>query len=284
MNPIYLRQLICEALNEDIGAGDLTTEALVPANHRSQVMIVLKQAGVVAGLKVVEEVFRQLDAHVKCHSLIEEGKMLPAGTEVAQIEGNTRALLTGERVALNLLQRMSGIATVTRRCVDQLQGLNCDLLDTRKTMPGWRMLERYAVRIGGGKNHRYNLNHAVMIKDNHIAMAGGLSEAVERIRSQIGPLVPIEVEADRLDQVEEALQCKGISAILLDNMDVVTLRKAVQLIESRIWTEASGGITEQTIRPIAETGVNGISLGWLTHSASAIDLGIDYQQKVGEHH
>lgn len=200
------------------------------------------------------------------------------GTAIARITGPTRAILTGERVALNLLQRMSGIATMTRQLVDRLEGLSCQVLDTRKTTPGLRQLEKYAVRVGGGTNHRFGLSHGVMIKDNHIAMAGSLATAIERARKHVGHMVKIEVEADTLEQVKEILK-HDVDAILLDNMDLDTLREAVRLIDGRVWTEASGGITPETIRPIAETGVDAVSLGWLTHSVSALDISLDFGRR-----
>jgi nicotinate-nucleotide pyrophosphorylase (carboxylating) len=203
------------------------------------------------------------------------------GTVIARVAGSTRAILTGERVALNLLQRMSGIATITRELVKKLDGLQCRVLDTRKTTPGLRVLEKYAVRVGGGTNHRFGLSHGVMLKDNHIAMAGSLAKAVARVRERVGHMVQIEVEADTLEQVREALSL-DVDAILLDNMDLETLRAAVELIDGRVWTEASGGITPETVRAIAETGVDGVSLGWLTHSVQALDISLDFETGTGD--
>lgn len=189
--------------------------------------------------------------------------------------------MTGERVALNLLQRMSGIATITRRLVKKLEGLNCKVLDTRKTTPGLRQLEKYAVRVGGGSNHRFGLSHGVMIKDNHIAMAGSLAKAIEKARNYVGHMVQIEVEADTLDQVKEILKY-DVDAILLDNMDLETMWEAVRLIDGKVWTEASGGITPETIRAIAETGVDAVSLGWLTHSVTSLDISLDFEKGTGD--
>jgi nicotinate-nucleotide pyrophosphorylase (carboxylating) len=281
MNFIQLRQLVREALNEDIGAGDLTTEALIPAHHRSSCLLVVKQAGVMAGLPVAEMVFQELNPRVVFSHLVEEGTEVVPGTRVARIQGSTRALLTGERVALNFIQRMSGIATMTRKLVKQVEGLNCQILDTRKTTPGLRQLERYAVRIGGGTNHRFGLSHGVMLKDNHIALVGSFAKAIEHIRQQVGHMVQVEVEADTLTQVKEILD-SDVDAILLDNMDVATLKQAVELIAGKVWTEASGGITPDTIRAIAETGVNAVSLGWLTHSAAALDMSLDFENEMGD--
>ncbi|TCS92350.1 carboxylating nicotinate-nucleotide diphosphorylase [Hazenella coriacea] len=280
MNPIALKQFIREILNEDIGAGDLTTEALVPNDHASSCVFVMKQTGVVAGLPIAAQIFQELDSSCEWVSCVEEGEEVSKGTIIARIIGPTQAILTGERVALNLLQRMCGIATLTREMVKKLEGLDCQLLDTRKTTPGLRQLEKYAVRIGGGTNHRFGLSHGVMLKDNHIAMAGSLSQAVERVRQYVGHMVKVEVEADTLEQVQEILTL-SVDAILLDNMDLPTLRKAVDLIDGRVWTEASGGITPDTIRSIAETGVNGVSLGWLTHSATSCDISLDFEGPKG---
>jgi nicotinate-nucleotide pyrophosphorylase (carboxylating) len=277
MNPIALKQFIREVLNEDIGAGDLTTEALVPPGHRSSCLFIAKQTGVVAGLPVAELVFQELDPSCRFTPLVDEGTEVEKGTAIARISGPTRAILTGERVALNLMQRMSGIATLTRALVKQLEGLNCKVLDTRKTTPGLRQLEKYAVRVGGGINHRYGLSHGVMIKDNHIAMAGGLGRAIELVSKRVGHMVQIEVEADTLEQVKEILKY-DVDAILLDNMDPDTLREAVKLIGGRVFTEASGGITPETIRKVAETGVDAVSLGWITHSANALDISLDFEE------
>lgn len=277
MNWIKLKQFVREVLNEDIGFGDLTTEALVPVDHSSSCVLIAKEEGVIAGLPVAELVFKELDPTCQWENLVQEGDEVAKGTKVARIVGPTRAILTGERVALNLLQRMSGIATITRQLVKKLEGLPCKVLDTRKTTPGLRQLEKYAVRVGGGTNHRLGLSHGVMIKDNHIAMAGSIAKAVEMARERVGHMVQIEVEADTLEQVKEILKC-DVDAILLDNMDVQTLREAVRIINGKVWTEASGGITPETIREIAETGVDAISLGWLTHSVKALDISLDFEE------
>ncbi|MBH8602617.1 MULTISPECIES: carboxylating nicotinate-nucleotide diphosphorylase [unclassified Thermoactinomyces] len=281
MNTVALRQFIREALNEDLGVGDLTTEALVPAGHQSSCVFIAKQPGVIAGLPVAKMVFEELEPQIAWTALVEEGAEVEKGTPVARISGPTSAILTGERVALNLLQRMSGIATITRRLVKKLEGLNCKVLDTRKTTPGLRQLEKYAVRVGGGSNHRFGLSHGVMIKDNHIAMAGSLAKAIEKARNYVGHMVQIEVEADTLDQVKEILKY-DVDAILLDNMDLETMREAVRLIDGKVWTEASGGITPETIRAIAETGVDAVSLGWLTHSVTSLDISLDFEKGTGD--
>lgn len=279
MNQIELRRFIREALNEDIGAGDLTTECLVPANHQSSAYLMVKQDGVIAGLSVVAQVFQELDPQVVCTPLVSEGQKVSKGMIIAQIIGPTQAILTAERVALNLLQRMSGIATLTRDLVDKIEGCNCRILDTRKTTPGLRQLEKYAVRMGGGTNHRFGLSHGVMLKDNHIAFAGNLSRAVEKVRQQVGHMVQIEVEVDTLEQLSEVLKL-DVNAILLDNMEPNILKQAVKMINGKVWVEASGGITPETIRTVAETGVNAISLGWLTHSAKALDISLDFEMEM----
>jgi nicotinate-nucleotide pyrophosphorylase (carboxylating) len=280
VNRMHLRQFVRESLNEDIGFGDWTTEALVGEDHRSRAVLLAKEKGVTAGLAVAEAVFRELDPEVTFVAAVSDGDVVAAGSELAVIQGKTRDLLAGERVALNLLQHLSGIATQTRKVVDALEGLDCSVLDTRKTLPGLRMLEKAAVRAGGGVNHRFGLSHGVMIKDNHIALAGSMTEAVRRVREQVGHMVQVEVEADTLKQVREALALE-VDAILLDNMDLASLREAVALIDGKVWTEASGGITPETARAVAETGVNAISMGWLTHSVQALDISMDIQSEEG---
>ncbi len=279
MNQIQLRQSIREMLNEDIGAGDLTTESLVGIDQTSTAVLLAKQPGVIAGLPVIALVFQELDPKIQVTPLVEEGERVVAYSRIATICGSTRAILTAERVALNLLQRMSGIATLTRQLVDLVDGLDCRVLDTRKTTPGLRQLEKYAVRMGGGTNHRFGLSHGVMLKDNHIAFAGGLKYAVEKVRNRVGHMVQLEVEADTLDQVKEALTLP-IDALLLDNMDTDTLRQAVEMIDGKVWTEASGGITPETIRSFAETGVDAVSVGYLTHSATALDISLDFVEEM----
>ncbi|MDQ0417630.1 nicotinate-nucleotide pyrophosphorylase (carboxylating) [Croceifilum oryzae] len=279
MNSIQLRQFIRDVLNEDVGAGDLTTESIVPVHHKSVAVLLAKQDGVIAGLPVAEMVFQELDPSIRFTAIVEEGERVSKGTEIARIEGLTRTILTGERVALNLLQRMSGIATLTRQLVDLVEGLPCHVLDTRKTTPGLRQLEKYAVRMGGGTNHRFGLSHGVMLKDNHIAMAGSIQKAVEAVRTRVGHMVQVEVEADTLEQVKEILTV-DVNAILLDNMSVPTLREAVRMIDRKVWVEASGGITPETIRGIAETGVDAVSLGFLTHSAQALDISLDFVEEL----
>lgn len=274
MNRLELQRFIREALNEDIGFGDCTTEALIPASQRSRAILLAKAEGVVAGMEVAQEVFIQWDPTLTIAAVVADGQPVLPGQELMRVEGATRSILTAERVALNLLQRLSGIATITRRVVQSLEGLPCRVLDTRKTTPGMRLLEKAAVRAGGGINHRFGLSHGVMIKDNHIIAAGGLRQAVTQVRQHVGHMVMIEVEADTLEQVREAVELE-VDALLLDNMDLDTLREAVRLTKGKVWTEASGGIAPDRARAVAETGVDAISLGWLTHSAPALDISLE---------
>ena len=263
--------LIRLALDEDIGVGDLTTESIVPPERTTRARIVAKANGVIAGLPVAERVLRAVDASARWRPRVRDGQRVRAGETVAEILGAARSLLTAERTLLNFLQRLSGVATTTARFVEAIAGLPTQILDTRKTLPGWRMLDKYAVRMGGGRNHRIGLFDGILIKENHIGMAGGIAEAVARVRRGAAPGLPIEVEVTTLDEVREALAA-GADILLLDNMDLPTLREAVNLVAGRAKTEASGGVRLDTVRAIAETGVDYISVGALTHSAPALDL------------
>jgi len=265
------------ALAEDLGlAGDLTTDACIPVNARAKGVLAARKAGVVAGLAVAEAAFRQLDAGVRFTVEVADGTAVAARAVVARVEGNARALLSAERVALNFMGRMSGIATLTRRYVDAVAGTKAHIIDTRKTTPGLRAFEKYAVRAGGGMNHRVGLFDAVLIKDNHIVVAGGVGPAIEAARSRAGHMVKIEVEVDTLAQLDEALQHR-VDAILLDNMSLADLSEAVRRTAGRAILEASGGVTLETVRAIAETGVDLVSSGALTHSAAVLDLGLDFE-------
>jgi nicotinate-nucleotide pyrophosphorylase (carboxylating) len=266
----YIKKLIEDALAEDIGPGDITTEAIIPEGASSPAEILAKQELVLAGLEVSREVFLSLDAKVRFTPLVKDGERIKAGATIAKLSGNTRALLKGERVALNLLQHLSGIATLTARFVEKLKGTKASIMDTRKTLPGLRQLEKYAVRMGGGKNHRMGLYDMVLIKDNHIKAAGAITRAVERAREKAGTL-KIEVETRDLGDVRESLAAQA-DIIMLDNMPVDVMREAVKLINGRALVEASGNVTLETIRRIAETGVDLISSGSLTHSAPAADI------------
>jgi nicotinate-nucleotide pyrophosphorylase (carboxylating) len=274
-----VQRAVAEALAEDLGqAGDITTDATVPADRTIEATLAARKPGVVSGLDLAEEAFGVLDRHVVFERLIDDGRAAPAGAIIARISGNARAILTAERVALNFMGRMSGIATLTRTYVDKVAGTKASIVDTRKTTPGLRAFEKYAVRCGGGRNHRTGLFDAILIKDNHIVAAGGLSAAVEAARRNAGHMVKLEVEVDTLDQLREALAF-DIDAVLLDNMKPATLRDAVAIVAERggrVLTEASGGVDLTTVRAIAESGVDLISIGALTHSAPVLDLGLDF--------
>ena len=274
LNRIQIEPIVRAALAEDIRAGDITTETTVPADVRAEAVIVSKQPGVVAGLDVAALAFALLDPTTEFRAEVRDGDAVEAGRRVASVAGRAQVLLTGERVALNFLQRLSGVATRTRRFVDLVAGTKATIVDTRKTTPGLRLLEKYAVRAGGGRNHRYALDDAILIKDNHIVAAGGITAAVRRARERAGHTTAIEVETTNRREVEEALAA-GAGILLLDNMTVDQMRECVALIAGRAVTEASGGVDESTVRAIAETGVDLISVGALTHSVTALDLSMN---------
>ncbi|MEC0108895.1 carboxylating nicotinate-nucleotide diphosphorylase [Paenibacillus taichungensis] len=268
-------------LREDVGAGDVTTTVTIPAGSQSKAVIHAKDNGIIAGITVAELVFQVVDPGLAFTPMVKDGDAVTHGTILAEVEGSTHSLLTGERLALNLLQRMSGIATRTRTYVDALEGLSTRLVDTRKTTPGHRLLEKYAVRVGGGANHRFGLYDAVMIKDNHIKGAGGITEAVQRARSVIPHTMTIEVETENMEQVREALQA-GADIIMLDNMHPDRMREAVALIREQaphVKVEASGNVSLNTIRGIAESGVDVISVGRLTYSFESLDISLDLNEK-----
>jgi nicotinate-nucleotide pyrophosphorylase (carboxylating) len=274
---ILYDDLVRRALAEDLGrAGDLTTDAIVPAELEGRAAVVARQAGRIAGLAPALHAFRLLDPASLAEICKPDGSDAKAGETVARVSARARALLTGERTALNVLGRLSGIATATRDVVARLSGLKARVACTRKTTPGLRALEKYAVRVGGGESHRYGLHDAVLVKDNHLAVAGGVGEAVRRARRHNGHLVKLEVEVDTLAQLDEALSV-GVDVVLLDNMDLETLREAVRRCRGRALTEASGGIRLENVRAVAETGVDLVSLGWLTHSAPALDVALDVE-------
>ena len=265
------------ALAEDLGLqGDITTNATVTADAKASAVIAARRSGVVSGLQLAEAAFHALDAGVIFKTLAADGTGVAPGSTIARLEGNARALLTAERVALNFMGRMSGIATLTRQYVDAIAGTKAKIADTRKTTPGLRAFEKYAVRCGGGQNHRTGLFDAVLIKDNHIVAAGGLNNAIGRARTASGHMVKIEVEVDTLDQLREVMSHK-VDAVLLDNMSNAELREAVAIVKGRCLTEASGGVNLATVRAIAEAGVDLISVGALTHSAPVLDLGLDFE-------
>ncbi|PWC42324.1 carboxylating nicotinate-nucleotide diphosphorylase [Azospirillum sp. TSO22-1] len=274
-NPLIFEPIVRSALLEDLGrAGDLTTDAIVPADAVATAVIAARKDGRVAGLEAGLTAFRILDPDVEIGVEVRDGGDVRTGGAIATVRGRARALLTGERTALNLLGRLSGIATATRALVQAVEGTDARIVCTRKTTPGLRALEKQAVRLGGGANHRFGLDDAILIKDNHIAIAGGIRPAVERARAAVGHMVKIEVEVDTLAQLDELLSLKA-DAVLLDNMDPATLRRAVDMVAGRMITEASGNVTLQTARPIAEAGVDMISVGWITHSAPNLDVGLD---------
>jgi nicotinate-nucleotide pyrophosphorylase (carboxylating) len=264
-------ELIARALAEDVGTGDITTEATVPVDATARALIRQKAPGVVFGVELVEETFRRLDPEIAVARLVEEGRWREHG-EVLRVAGSARAILTGERTALNFLQRLSGVATLTARCVRAVEGSQARILDTRKTTPGLRALEKAAVAAGGGTNHRRGLYDAVLIKENHAAIAGGVGAAVRDARAA-APWVPLEVECRTLDEVDEALAANA-ERILLDNMTPDQLRAAVEHVNGRAALEASGGVTLESLGEIARTGVQFISVGALTHSAPALDLSL----------
>lgn len=267
------RTVIAAALAEDVGGGDITTNLLIPESARLCVQFTAREALVACGAWLAPLVFEALHpGNVTCTEIAVDGTLIPPGSPLLKAEGSARTLLTGERVALNMMQRLSAVATLTRRYVAAVEGTGAQILDTRKTTPGLRLLEKAAVRAGGGENHRMGLYDAVLIKDNHIAACGSVREAVARARA--GTPLPVQVECDTLAQVVDALAA-GADLLLLDNMTLTELRQAVTLTAGRIPLEASGGVTLETVRRVAETGVNRISIGALTHSARAVDVGVD---------
>jgi len=267
----HLDRLIDLALEEDIGPGDVTTQALVPPELQGEAHIRAKATLVVAGLPVAARVFHKLDAEILFETEVDDGQEVAKGTVLARLTGPVASILTGERVALNFLQRLSGIATFTRAMVAQVAGSTAALVDTRKTTPGWRVLEKYAVRLGGGRNHRLGLYDGVLIKNNHLTAVGSIDAAVRQAKARAHPLLKIEVEVTDLQGLEEALNA-GADRILLDNMDDATLRRAVEINRGRARLEASGSMTRERLPQVAATGVNFISMGALTHSAPAVDI------------
>jgi nicotinate-nucleotide pyrophosphorylase (carboxylating) len=265
-----------QAFDEDLGlAGDVTTNATIAAEARAQGVIAARKPGVVAGMALAEAAFRALDPAVAIEVVAGDGARVAAGGTICRIAGNARALLTAERVALNFLGQLSGVATLTRQFADAIAGTGAAIVDTRKTTPGLRAFQKHAVRCGGGKNHRFGLYDAVLIKDNHVVAAGGIGAAIEAARAHAGHMVRIEVEVDSLAQLAEVLRHR-IDAVLLDNMPPAMLAEAVAMVGGRVLTEASGGVTLTSVRSIAETGVDLISVGALTHSAPVLDIGLDF--------
>ena len=274
---LVVEPVVRRALFEDTGrGGDLTTDSIVASDRQARACIVARKPGTVAGTAASLLAFSILDGAMAIDVRIPDGEAVAAGETIAEIGGNARAILTAERTALNLLSRLCGIATATRRLVDLVKGTKARIADTRKTTPGMRALEKYAVRCGGGVNHRFGLDDAVLIKDNHLALAGSIRAAVAAVRARVGHMVKVEVEVDTLDQLREALD-ERIDAVLLDNMDPAQLATAVAMAGGRVLTEASGGVSAESVAAIAASGVDLISVGALTHSAPALDLGLDMQ-------
>jgi len=265
------QELIRLALEEDIGAGDITTDALIAPEITATAVIFAKEPLIIAGLRVAQEVFITLDPAASFDTPFQDGDRVESNDDILTVQCTLRALLTGERTALNFLQRLSGISTNTRKYVDRVAGTRVRLTDTRKTTPGWRSLEKYAVKVGGAHNHRFGLYDAILIKDNHIAACGGISEAVTKIQSDKDPSQQIEVEVSDLGQVNEALE-SGADIIMLDNMNLTDIRRAVTIVKERALIEVSGGVTLDRLAEITDTGVDIISIGALTHSARAVDI------------
>lgn len=277
MNYLGLDAFILTALQEDIGTGDITTECCVPEEEQSRAVFRCKEAGVVCGLDVAKRVFFLLDPSVTFTSTVSEGTAVAVGDVVATISGPSRSILSGERLALNLMQHMSGVATKTAEMVERVRGTNAVIVDTRKTTPGMRVLEKYAVRMGGGTNHRFNLADGVLIKDNHIVAAGGITNAVNNARKIVPHTLKIEVETTNFDEVREALSA-GADIIMLDNMSCEDMKQAVELIGGRAKVEASGNMGVRDVAEVAQTGVDLISIGALTHSVSALDISLQFQK------
>lgn len=276
LDEVLLKPLVEAALTEDLGRrGDVTSQATIPATMQVQLQIKARQAGVICGMDLARLSFALVDAQIEFAAQVVDGETVAAGTVLAIVSGNARHLLTAERTALNFMTHLSGIATATRQIVDSVAEYPAKITCTRKTIPGLRTVQKYAVRCGGGRNHRLGLDDAILIKDNHIAIAGDIKTAIQQAQYFAGHLIPIEVEVDTLEQLEQALEA-GVSLVLLDNMSPETLSKAVTMCKGRAKTEASGGITPETVQAVAETGVDFIAMGYLTHSTTALDIGLDF--------
>lgn len=273
LNQFYVDDLIKSALKEDINYIDITTDNLIPQEQEGEAKFLAKAEGVLCGIDVAIRVFTLIQPDFQYEIFINDGEYVKKGDIIATVKGKTRTILKGERTALNILQHMSGIATMTNRIVKIVEGTNASIADTRKTLPGLRPIQKYAVTVGGGKNHRYNLSDAAMLKDNHIDAGGGITGAVKKLRSKLGHMAKVELEVRNLDELKEALSV-DVDVIMLDNMDNETMKKAVEITNGKALLEASGGITEETIRGVAETGVDIISIGALTHSVKAFDISL----------
>jgi nicotinate-nucleotide pyrophosphorylase (carboxylating) len=280
-----VRRIVDAALAEDLGWGDITTDNLVPEGTMARAAVAYRSGGIVCGSGILAEVFRSIDERVEVEVLIHDGERVAAGAVSAVVRGPARSILKGERVALNFVQRMAAIATATARYVEEVGSLPVHVIDTRKTTPGLRVLERYAVRVGGGRNHRYNLSDGVLVKDNHLVALRnqgiGTVEALRLLRDRIPHTIRIEVEVDRLDQIPDMLEA-GVDAILFDNMTPEQVREGVRMIAGRAVTEVSGGVRLETVRAYAEAGINVVSSGALTHSTPALDVGLDFELDTSE--
>ncbi|OYQ78053.1 nicotinate-nucleotide diphosphorylase (carboxylating) [Ignatzschineria sp. F8392] len=271
-----LRPFVQQALEEDLGRrGDLTSAALIEADRSSQLQIIARKSGVIAGMDLAQLAFQEIDPSIRFTAMVQDGDAIEAGAVLAEVSGNARALLTAERTALNFLTHLSGIATEVATIKAMVADYPVEITCTRKTIPGLRVLQKYAVRAGGGRNHRMGLDDAILIKDNHIAIAGDITTAIQRAKAFAGHLIPVEVEVDTLAQLELALK-EGVNLVLLDNMSPDELREAVKLAKGICQTEASGGISPQNVVEVAQTGVNFIAMGWITHSVKSLDIGLDY--------
>ncbi|MGO2996662.1 MAG: carboxylating nicotinate-nucleotide diphosphorylase [Moraxellaceae bacterium] len=276
LDDVLLKPLVEDALAEDLGRrGDVTSQATIPADMQAQLQIKARQSGVICGMDLARLSFALVDANIEFVAQVQDGETVAAGAVLATVKGNARHLLTAERTALNFMTHLSGIATATRQIVDSVAQYPAQITCTRKTIPGLRIVQKYAVRCGGGRNHRLGLDDAILIKDNHIAIAGDIKTAIEQAQNFAGHLIPIEVEVDTLEQLEQALEA-GVSLVLLDNMSPETLSQAVAMCKGRAKTEASGGITPETVQAAASTGVDFIAMGYLTHSTTALDIGLDF--------
>ena len=276
LDDVLLKPLVEDALAEDLGRrGDVTSQATIPADMQAQLQIKARQSGVICGMDLARLSFALVDANIEFVAQVQDGETVAAGAVLATVKGNARHLLTAERTALNFMTHLSGIATATRQIVDSVAQYPAQITCTRKTIPGLRIVQKYAVRCGGGRNHRLGLDDAILIKDNHIAIAGDIKTAIEQAQHFAGHLIPIEVEVDTLEQLEQALEA-GVSLVLLDNMSPEILSQAVAMCKGRAKTEASGGITPETVRAAASTGVDFIAMGYLTHSTTALDIGLDF--------
>jgi len=274
-----LEHFVKVALQEDLEQGhDITSTAVIPEDKTARVVFRTRQAGVIAGLIPALMAFTLTDSDFEIAVHVNDGDLVEADTVLASVEGPARALLTAERTALNILTHLSGIATMTAMFVDEVENTNTKITCTRKTLPGLRILQKYAVRIGGGSNHRFGLGDAILIKDNHIAIAGGISEALDAAKTHSGHTVKIEIEVDTLEQLQAVLDHGSADIVMLDNMDTKKLRQSVEMIDGRLITEASGGVTLDSVKAIAETGVDYISVGALTHSAPSLDIGLDFEE------